>query len=162
MAKAPIKTHAALYRIPTLMLVCLFAICTLLAAAYGLNIYHKIQKGTELNFTGRTGLAYVATKMRQSQAVAVEIPNPFTLVLVEDVDGQSYATSIFLKDGVLREYFGSHTPDSAVFNTPITAASEFSVAFLTEDLIEITVGDHEGNLYQMSVYMPQAMQEANL
>jgi len=160
MAKAPIKTHATLYRIPELILVCLFAVCTLLAAAYGLNSYHKVQRGTELSFTGRTGLTYVASKMRQSHAVSVDIPNPFTLVLVEETQGQNYATSIFLKDGMLREYFGSYTPNTATFDTPITAASEFSVAFLAEDLIEITVGDCEGNLYKMAVYMPLIMNRA--
>jgi hypothetical protein len=153
----PRKTHAALYRIPSLVLVCIFAVCTLLAASYGLSSYHRIQKEIERNFAGRTGLSYVAAKIRQSRAIAVELPNPHTLVLVEEVEGQRYATSIYLKNGMLMEYFGSHIPNAAAFETHISAANEFMVVFLAEDLIEITLGDGEGTQYKMAVYMPQNM-----
>ncbi|MCL1851670.1 MAG: DUF4860 domain-containing protein [Peptococcaceae bacterium] len=147
-------SYAALYRVPTLLLVSLFAISTLIAASYGMKAYQGIVKGAEQNFVGRTGLAYIATKIRQSEAVAVELLENHTLVLIEEIDNQRYATSISLREGMLRESFGAYGSRSAIFDTAITAAQGFSVAYITNDLIEIALEDDRGAWHKMMVYVP--------
>ena len=148
------KPHTALYRIPVLFLISLFAICTLLAASYGMKNYRMIEKASQSNFIGRTGLAYIATKIRQSRAVAVELPDSHTLTLIEMIDDQEYATSIYFKEGMLVESFGRYTPEAATFDTVITATHVFVVASIAENLVEITLGDDTGAMYKMTVQVP--------
>ena len=150
-----LKPHTALYRIPVLIVVCLFAVCTMITTAYGLNSYHAIQRKTEQNFVGRTGLTYITGKLRQTEVTDITIPDPHTLVLVEEIDGQAYATSMYYEDGALLEAFGSHDPGTAAFRTRVTAANSFAVRFVAGDLIEIILGDSEGNLYTTVAYIPK-------
>lgn len=149
------KTYTALYRIPTLLLISLFAVCTLLTASYGLNIYHLIQQKAEDNFIDRTGLSYIATKLRQSEAVTIELPDPQTLILIEEIDGQNYATSISFQEGMLRESFGRYGQGTTSFATAITAARSFSVTFIAENLVEIALGNKTGSLTKMVVHVSQ-------
>ncbi|MCL1790180.1 MAG: DUF4860 domain-containing protein [Peptococcaceae bacterium] len=177
------SNHTALYRIPTVLLVSLFALSTLVAASYGMKNYQVIVKASDKNFVGRTGLSYIATKMRQTKAAVIELPDPHTLVLIEEIEEQYYATHISLRDGMLRESFGLYESQSlsqerntsgqdwdntdqnevdfgespsttATFDTAITKAKGFSVAFITDDLIEISLEDDYGDVYKMLVYMP--------
>ena len=148
-----IKNHAALYRVPPLILVCLFAICTLIVASYGLSSYHVIREQTEQNFVGRTGLSYIATKIRQTRIVEVQLPESSTLILTEEIGGQLFATKIHYNDGMLTESFGRHEPGAATFDTAISAVSSFTAIFLTDDLIELSLVDSDGRIYSMTVYV---------
>lgn len=105
-----LKQHTFLYRIPPLLLVCLFAVCTLLVASYGLNTYLAIQKETERTHTSRTGVFYIATKLRQLSACEIEIPAPDTLIIIEQQGEDRYQTRIFLEQHTLKEALRLYPP----------------------------------------------------
>ena len=147
LSKGSIKKYMTLYRVPALILVCLFAICTLLVSSHGLNSYLNIQKSTNRNYIGRTGVSYVATKLRLSNAISVEIRNTDTLIIVEEISKEQYATTIRLQDGMLTESFGSNDPDALTVDTPIVEASGFSVYLIADNLIEFTIVDKSGRSY---------------
>ena len=149
------KQNTFHYRLPVLILVCLFALCTLATAAYSLIGYQKIQTEIEQNHVRRTGLTYIATKLRQANADEVLIPDSQTLILLERIDGQIYATSIIFKDGMLKESFGSYEPNAATFETVITPVNAFAVEFISADLVEITLNDGQDNCYKTVAHIQQ-------
>ena len=149
------KLNTAHYRLPVLILVCLFALCALATAAYGLKGYQAVQSEIEQNHIKRTGLTYIATKLRQADADEVLIPDSQTLILLEEIGGQIYATSIFFEDGMLMESFGSYEPDAAAFKTNITPVNSFSVEFVSNDLVAISLSDGEGHPCETIAYIPE-------
>ena len=149
------KPNITHHRLPVLILVCLFVLGVLVTAVYGLKGYQMIQSKVEMNHVGRTGLTYVAAKVRQANASEILIPDSQTLILLEEIDGNMYATSIFVEDGKLMESFGSYERDAATFKTSITSASTFTVEFVSDDLIAIALSDELDNQYETIAYIPQ-------
>jgi len=158
-SNGPVKTHAALHSIPKLILVCLFALCTLIAASYGLNSYRNVYYQTENNFVGRTGLVYVATKIRHTNIAEIKLSDPDKLVLIEEIENERFAMSIYVKDGMLVESFGSDRPDAPTFDTEIAAVNEFKAVLIADDLIKIELSDSTGNKHSTVVYVPRTEKE---
>jgi hypothetical protein len=156
MFNGSLKQHTALYRIPPLLLVCLFAICTLLVASYGLNAYLAIQQETERTHTSRTGVFYVATRLRQlSRAYEIKIPTPDTLLILEQHGEDTYQTRIFLDDHTLKEAFGPAASEDIGEATDIVKDIQgFFVREVANGLISFTLRDAQGHAFSRTVLLP--------
>ena len=90
-----------------LLVVCLFAVCSLFIILLGGQVYQGIQNHTEENYDSRTGLAYVVNKVRaydESGVISVGENNGVkTLVFTQNEGKQTYYTFIYFYDGSLRE-----------------------------------------------------------
>lgn len=87
----------------------IFIITSLFLANVGIETYKNIVLANNDNFQLRTSLSYVATKVRQSdtrnRTYVEEVDGANVLVLGEVVDGASYETLIYYKDGYLCELY---------------------------------------------------------
>ena len=92
-----------------LALVCVFAVCALLVLASGARIYQEISGEMEQQYTQRTALSYIVTKVRHYDAAgAVELGTldgqPALLLRESDEDGD-YITYLYWYEGSLWELF---------------------------------------------------------
>lgn len=137
------------------LLVCLFAVCSLLVASFGLKIYSSIQKDTDLSYQNRICASYLTTKIRQSNGAEYVTVEDQALVLTETIDGQAYDTRIYLQDDQLIESFGKQGDE---VNRNVDAIAElrfFQPALANPNLIEITYADLNGQSNTIRVYLQQ-------
>lgn len=92
-----------------LALVCVFAVCALLVLASGARIYQEISGEMEQQYSQRTALSYIVTKVRHyDSAGAVELgtlsDTPALLMRESDEDGD-YVTYLYWYEGSLWELF---------------------------------------------------------
>lgn len=102
------KTTALL----ALMVVALFALCLVLVVLSGAGVYRGLVRRGEEQFTRRTAVQYIATRVRQAQTVAVEdFHGCQALVISETVDQERYLTRVYCYDGWLWELYCEDTAD---------------------------------------------------
>lgn len=97
----------------------LFALCILMVLLTGAKGYEALVGRGEKTYEYRTVAQYLATRVRQSDAVdgiAVEdFGGCSALELWQEIDGEAYVTRIYCHDGFLRELFtarsGSFSPE---------------------------------------------------
>lgn len=92
-----------------LSLFCVFAISSVLLILFGADIYKKTVQQMDSNYTSRTSIAYITEKIRQSDtsnAIHITSQNDTQiLMLINEINGVSYATSLYEYDGYLYELF---------------------------------------------------------
>ena len=103
------KKSAGLDVIAGLALVCVFAVCVLLTLSAGAGIYRDVSGVMEQQYTSRTALGYVTTKLHQSDArgaVSVtELEGLPALCVREELEGTAYVTYLYCWDGSIMELF---------------------------------------------------------
>ena len=136
-----------------LLLLCLFAACSLFFAVLGADAYNEINQRRETTFQRSTPLSYLATKVRQAdspQAVRMEEKDGVTaLVLSEEDGGELLETWVYEYDGFLWEICIS--PDTQFALSDGTALLESrGLAFTLEQelgqpkTLTLSVEDEEG------------------
>lgn len=92
-----------------LMLLCVFAVGSLLAVILGANVYKEVTATVDANFQVRTTLSYFSTKIRQSDeqgAVRVEEKDGIKALVLESFDGEELCeTWIYAYDDFLYETY---------------------------------------------------------
>ena len=92
-----------------LSLFCVFAISSVILILFGADIYQKTVSQMDNNYTTRTSIAYLTEKIRQSDSadsiVISQYDGTDVLMLTTDIDGTTYATSLYEYDGYLYELF---------------------------------------------------------
>lgn len=106
--------------IPTLaafLLLGIFAVSVLGVLLAGAGVYSRLTRRDDCAYNGRTGLLYVASKVRQASAPdAVQVTDfggVDTLTVTEQVDGEDYVTRVYCYNGWLRELFCAEQADFA-------------------------------------------------
>lgn len=134
----------------TISLFCVFAISGISVVTLGANVYKGIVADMDANYTSRTCLSYLRSKIRQndekdSVSVAQLQSGKTALVLTQQYYGTSYETWIYAWEGSLKELFtqSEKNPDFENGQT-ILNISEFSVCLAQKNLLEIHVTDVEG------------------
>lgn len=97
----------------------LFALCVLMVLLTGAKAYEALENRGEKNYKYRTAAQYLATRVRQSDAVnGISVENfgeQSALNVHQEIDGEAYITRIYCYDGFLRELFtteyGSFSPE---------------------------------------------------
>lgn len=93
----------------TMLLFLVFVLCALFTVLIGGRVYENISARMANNYTGSTALCYIANKVRQGDVagmVDVEvIDNTQVLELKQKIGEEIFVTSIYYKDGSIRELF---------------------------------------------------------
>ena len=124
-----------------LLLICAFACCLFFALAAGARIYKSISSVMEEQYTARTAIGYVVSRIHQGDgrgAVELDsIDGRPALIISQETDGVRYLTYIYQYDGYIRELFcpASETM-TADAGLPVIAASELTIS-LTGRLVHI-------------------------
>lgn len=139
-----------------MMVVCIFAICSLFVILLGGQVYRNIQMRTEQNFETRTGISYLMNKIRSYDGKA-------SVLMVERVSQKGltiqsggYHTYIYYSDGALREY----TADAGMAFDPSlgeTIATASGLEFtMNERVLTITITEASGEKTECSLALRSA------
>lgn len=97
--------------VAVLLVTAVFAVCLLLVLLTGAGGYRRLTERDRASYDRRTALQYVATKVRQADAVGcvdlTEFGGTPALCLTETVDGAAYETYLYAYDGYLRELYAA-------------------------------------------------------
>lgn len=92
-----------------LLLFGVFAVCLMTVLLTGANAYRSLTDRDQTAYDRRVCAQYLAARVRQADRLDGVAVQPFgdgdALVLIEDIDGYSYATYVYLSDGYLMELF---------------------------------------------------------
>jgi hypothetical protein len=92
-----------------LSLFCLFALSSVVLILFGADIYQKTVSSMDSNYASRTSVAYITEKIRQSdQYDSIYIDDSLgyeRLMMTQEINGITYATSLYEYDGYLYELF---------------------------------------------------------
>ena len=93
----------------TMLLFLVFVLCALFTVLIGGKVYENINSRIEENYSGQVVLNYVANKVRQGDkagSVSVkDMEGIRVLELTQEINGNSYVTWIYYRDGAVRELF---------------------------------------------------------
>lgn len=93
----------------TMLLFLVFVLCALFTVLIGGKVYENITARMEENYTGSTALNYIANKVRQGDTYGgvqvKEVEGTPVLELSQEINGETYVTMIYYKDGSIRELF---------------------------------------------------------
>ncbi len=145
------KKHAIFRFLIPFLLVCLFAVCSIIVTVFGLKAYLKIQKDTDLAYQSRTGASYLANRLRGTEG-SISLKDNHTILLTEDESGTAYETYIYFSNNTLWEstvLSGSEPIDPE----KIVEASDFSVQWLASDLLSFSITGADGKQDTRSVYL---------
>ena len=133
-----------------LVLFCTFAISVLMVLMVGASSYNDVTDSMTANYEDRTGVGYIAEKVRHYDADGGVDVGSFdgqnALILNENIDGEQYATYIYCYDGFIRELFteaGNDLPPEA--GEEIIQAEDFQAEKLTDGLIRVTCTMKDGS-----------------
>ena len=159
--------------VAVLLLFTVFAGCILLVLLSGASFYKELVARDAGAYTARTGVQYLAAKLRHSDeaggvqagafsdrtnTAADEIP---TLYLRMSAGEEFYYTKIYYYDGYIRELLCSE--DVILFpedGQKILPAQSFSVTS-QGSLLKITIGDCEGEVRELSLSVRSDRGEQN-
>lgn len=146
-----------------LLLFTLFAGCILMVLLLGASSYEKLVKRDAKAYNARTGVQYIAAKLRHGDASACvqagsfadknnteadEIP---TLYLGTSAEGEFYYTKIYYYDGYLRELLCMEEDElEPEDGQEVLRATSFSVE-QEGQLLSVAVGDEGGEVHTLSL-----------
>lgn len=100
------KKESKLTDLLALMVLLVFALCILMVLLTGTRVYQRLLDNSELSFTGRTGVHYVSTRVRQAQSVSLtDFEGCSALDIPEVIDGEHYHTLVYWYEGYIRELY---------------------------------------------------------
>ena len=143
-----IKRHTVDFLFP-IALFFAFALSALTIILFATNVYRKSVAHSAINYTSRTGLAYITEKVRQNDtdgSISVctfhDLP---ALEITEEYEGEQFCTIIYAYDGALRECFISEGLDvQPEAGTKILEVQDFRIEALRDDLIRVVCTDQTG------------------
>ena len=95
-----------------LLLFALLALCLLLGLLAGARVYQNLVEQGSRRYAARTAAMYIATRVRQSQTVAVEdFDGCVSLTAREEQDGEVYLTRVYCYEGWLWELYCPQSAD---------------------------------------------------
>ncbi len=150
-------------RVAVLLLLAVFAGCMLLVLLMGAVAYKNIVTRDEKAYTARTGVQYVAAKLRHNDATGMVWTGSFyegteegaetipTLYLGMGTEEEFYVTGLYYYDGFLRELLCEEGEKAEPEDgQEVLPASSFSVE-QEGSLLTVTVGDEEGKEHSLSL-----------
>jgi hypothetical protein len=137
-----------------------FALLSLIVVVFGARSYRMINATAEQAFVSRTGLSYLAGKVRGADAagmIEIREENGFNvLALGQEIDGVRYNTYIYCDGTQVREYFAqadlAFSPD---YGEKICDASELNIT-LSNGLLNVTIVDAGGEEHAAAIYLQAA------
>ncbi|HPF87710.1 MAG TPA: DUF4860 domain-containing protein [Candidatus Limiplasma sp.] len=132
----------------TFVLVCMFALLSVLIVAIGIQAYDQIMQNTQANTQLRTSLSYTVNKIRAHDGLgAIEAKqegDSDTLALYQTIEGEGYVTYIYCYDGMLYEWFtAAGTAFDPKQGEPLVELQSFS-AVVGKSGVQLLYTDTEG------------------
>lgn len=103
------KKNSGIDTVVGLFMICVFAACLLFALAAGVRIYKDVSAVMEEQYTSRTAMSYLTTRLHQSDAAGAvelgELAGTPAIVIHRSVDGEDYVTFVYCHEGYITELF---------------------------------------------------------
>lgn len=133
-----------------LVLFCTFAVSVLMVLMVGASSYNDVTDNMNSNYEDRTGVGYVAEKVRHFDADGGIGTGNFnginSLILTQSIDGREYATYIYYYDGYIRELFTEKNNDlPPEAGELIIQAAGFSAEPVSGGMIKVTCTMEDGS-----------------
>jgi hypothetical protein len=132
-----------------LSLFALFAICSVVLILFGADIYKKTVSSMDSNYASRTSVAYITQKVRQSdQYESIYIDDSLgyeRLMMTQEINGYTYATSLYEYDGYLYELFARTDIDLPIdAGQQVIAINNLHFELVTDSLLKVDYNDESG------------------
>jgi hypothetical protein len=129
-----------------LSLFCLFSLSSVVLILFGADIYKKTVSSMDSNYASRTSVAYITEKIRQSdQYDSIYIDDSLgyeRLMMTQDINGYTYATSLYEYDGFLYELFARTDIDLPIdAGQQVIAIENLKFELVTNSLLKIDYTD---------------------
>ena len=135
-------------QVMALLCLLVFALCVLLVVLMGARCYQDLVERGEASYGSRTALQYLTTRINQAEKVQIgNFEGMETLILEENIEGESYTTRVYCHDGWLRELYT--VPGAKVYpdaGTPILEGESLDLD-LQGNLLQVTLDGRELLLY---------------
>lgn len=140
----------------TIALFFVFAVSSLSVILISSGAYRQIQKQTEVNYSARTSLTYIAQKVRQNDVNGLislgTIDGHTALILKKDYQDTSYLTYIYEYQGELKELFIKDGIDfSAADGRSIMEVAGFTARQLSDNLYRFVTTDKNQKEYELII-----------
>ena len=140
-----------------------FALLSLVVVIVGAKSYRMINSMAEEAFVSRTGMSYLAGKVRAAdeagQLQIREEDGTQVLELGQEIDGERYFTYIYCLDNEVREYFArADLAFAPEYGEKIFEASGLSLS-LAGGLLTIEIIDLDGNTHTTFLYLQAAKED---
>lgn len=132
----------------------IFAVSALFLVNVGMQVYKNIVVANNDNFELRTSLAYVATKVRQADAMGMvklcEKDGVEVLVLGEENEDGAFETCLYFWDGYLYEHFMEKDGYFELgYGMETFAAAEFLMEETKEGQLHIRAENRAGDMQEL-------------
>jgi hypothetical protein len=129
-----------------LSLFALFAICSVVLILFGADIYKKTVSSMDSNYASRTSVAYITEKVRQSdQYDSIYIDDSLgyeRLMMTQEINGFTYATSLYEYDGFLYELFARTDIELPIdAGQQVIAINNLKFELVTDSLLKVDYSD---------------------
>jgi hypothetical protein len=133
-----------------LSLFCVFAISSVVLILFGADIYKKTVSRMDSNYASRTSVAYITEKIRQSDqydSIMIDDSQGYErLMMTQEIDGLTYATSLYEYDGYLYELFARTDIELPIdAGQQVIAISGLKFELLSDSLLKIDYTDESDN-----------------
>ena len=144
--------------IAALILTCVFGATLLLSLAAGAGVYRRVAERTEAGANTRVGLTYLTAKIHGYDSVDAVYAGSFggvdAVYLLQDMDGLTYETILYVYDGQLRELLCEQgwelEPEDG---EPIAEAQSLTVTEPESGLLRLTFTDGGGTTQSADIFV---------
>ncbi len=142
--------------IGTILLLGIFAVGALFLINVGVRVYNNVVTTNNNNFTLRTSLNYVATKIRSCDTTGSistgKISGEDALILSETIDGDVYNTYIYYYNGAINELVQKSGYDISLdYGFEIVEAESFKVSSVDEGMLKLSTVNKAGESEEMLI-----------
>ena len=144
--------------IASLILTCVFGATLLLSLIAGAGVYRRVADRTEAGANTRVGLTYLTAKIHGYDSADAVYAGTFggadAVYLLQDMDGLTYETILYVYDGQLRELLCEQgwemEPEDG---ETITEARSLTVEEPADGLLRLTFTDGGGTTQQADIFV---------
>lgn len=142
--------------ISTLITLGIFAVSCLILANIGIRVYKNVVLANDNNFELRTSLAYVATKIRQTDTVGYpkmeQRDGVDVLILGEEIEGSMFETLIYHRDGSLYEIYQEAGSEYELeYGQETMEIENFKMQLTNSGIVRLTAVNHAGDEENLTV-----------
>ncbi len=156
-----IRKHS-LHTVIVMLLILIFTISIAMVLVNGSLGYKKIAENSQKSFDDRTSLSYINAKVRymdkeENLIFADNTDGLSTLHIVEQIDGVSYSTWIYLHEGSIKELFAeTDSPPEMEYGFEIAKAESLSFQQVSSNLILVSCSIDGKNTAEAYLYLRSA------